>query len=148
VGRSLRPQAVADRVIFIASIYPGYVVLTASWATVSAIVATNMAQNFFFGACIGATYAYLPEAFPRAVRSSGLALLYALGVAIFGGTTQFVVAALIAWTHDPMMPAWYQLVANLASLAAVILLVPHAEVLAERDAAIPVRAEALPSPVR
>jgi MFS family permease len=139
---------ITTRVVFIASIYPGYVVLTAPWATVGAIVATNMAQNFLFGTCIGATYAYLAEAFPRAVRSSGLALLYALGVAIFGGTTQFVVAWLIAWTHDPMMPAWYQLVANLASLTAVILLAPHAEVLAERNSAMHVRAAALPSPAR
>ena len=81
---------------------------------------------------LGAIYAFLSEAFPRAVRSSGLGLLYALGVTIFGGTTQFVVAWLIDWTKDPMVLAWYQLVASLASIVGVWLLVPDPEVVSEQ----------------
>jgi hypothetical protein len=68
------------------------------------------------------------------VRSSGLAILYALGVMIFGGTTQFVVAWLIKVTGDPLVPAWYQVVATAASIVGVILLTPHDEVLRERAA--------------
>ena len=65
-------------------------------------------------------------------RSSGLSILYALGVAIFGGTTQFVVAWLIDVTKDPLIPAWYQMAANIAAIVGVMLLTPHAEVLRER----------------
>jgi len=72
-------------------------------------------------------YSFLPEAFPKAVRSSGLSVLYALGVTIFGGTTQFVVAWLIDWTGDPMVPAWYQIAASLVGIVGVMLLRPHAE---------------------
>ena len=68
------------------------------------------------------------------MRSSGLAILYALGVTIFGGTTQFIVAWLIDWTKDPMVPAWYQIVANVASIVGVMLLMPHADVARERAA--------------
>ena len=57
----------------------------------------------------------LAEAFPQSVRSSGLAILYALGVMIFGGTTQFVVTWLIKETGDPLVPAWYQMAATVAS---------------------------------
>ena len=62
------------------------------------------------------------------MRSSGLAILYALGVTIFGGTTQFVVAWLIDVTKDPLVPAYYMMVANVATIAGLWLMVPHAEV--------------------
>jgi len=60
-------------------------------------------------------------------------------VTIFGGTTQFVVAWLIDWTGDPMVPAWYQMVANVAAIIGVVLLMPHADVVRERAARIAAR---------
>jgi hypothetical protein len=44
---------------------------------------------------------------------------------VFGGTTQFVVAWLIDWTGNAMVPAWYQLAANVVSIVGVVLLVPY-----------------------
>ena len=88
--------------------------------------------NFVFGIGFGAAYAFLSEGFPKSVRSTGLAIPYALGVTIFGGTTQFVVTWLIDWTQDPMVPAWYQIVANIVSIIGVLLLAPHREVVRER----------------
>ena len=94
----------------------------------------HMFLNFLFAIGIGAVYAFMAEAFPQAVRSSGLAILYATGVMIFGGTTQFVVAWLIEVTKDPMVPAWYQIITTIASIVGILLLMPHAEVLRERAA--------------
>ena len=74
------------------------------------------------------------------MRSSGLAILYALSVTIFGGTTQFAVTWLMDVTKDPMVPAWYQIVANVASIIGVALMMPHAEVLRERRAHVAVNA--------
>ena len=45
-----------------------------------------------------------------------------------------VVAWLIDWTKDPMVPAWYQMIGNVAAIIGVILLMPHAEVRRERAA--------------
>lgn len=131
---------IASRVLFVIVVYPAYVVLTSAQAAPVVIVAVNMVINFIFGTGLGAMYAFLSEGFPKAVRSSGLAILYALGVTIFGGTTQFIVAWLIDWTKDPMVPAWYQIVANVASIVGVMLLMPHAEVVRERAARLPARA--------
>src|SRR5262245_50292324 len=83
---------VLSRVIFVLVVYPAYLTLVSPQATPAAIITINMFLNFVFSIGIGAVYAFLPEAFPKSVRSSGLAILYALGVTIFGGTTQFVVA--------------------------------------------------------
>lgn len=117
-----KPMLVAARVVFVLILYPAYRILTSPDATATTIIAINAMLNFVFAIGIGAMYVYLSEAFPRAVRSSGLGLVYSLGVAIFGGTTQFVVAWLIDWTKDPMVPAWYQIAANLAAIAAILLM--------------------------
>jgi MFS family permease len=125
---------ILSRVIFVLVVYPGYLMLTADTASTATIVACTMFLNFLFAIGIGAVYAFMAEAFPRAVRSSGLAILYATGVMIFGGTTQFVVAWLIDVTKDPMVPAWYQIITTIASIVGILLLMPHAEVLRERAA--------------
>lgn len=49
----------------------------------------------------------IPELLPRGIRASGLSIAYAVGVALFGGTTQFVVTWLIGATGNPAAPAWY-----------------------------------------
>ena len=122
-----KPMLIVARVLFLISIYPAYRLITSPDATAQSIVALNMLLNFIFAIGFGATYAFLSEAFPKAVRSSGLGILYALGVMLFGGTTQFVVAWLIDWTQNPMVPAWYQMVANVASIVGIALLKPSVE---------------------
>ena len=48
--------------------------------------------------------------------------MYAIGTTLFGGTTQFVVTGLLAWTHDPVSPAWYLAGTSAISLVAIWLL--------------------------
>lgn len=134
---------IASRAIFVLVVYPAYLALTSPNATPTIIIAINMALNFVFAAGLGAIYAFLPEAFPKAVRSSGLAILYALGVTIFGGTTQLVVAWLVDLTKNPLVPAWYQIVANIASIIGIMLLTPHQEVSREHAAFVPLRPKSL-----
>jgi MFS family permease len=123
---------IAARAVFVLVIYPIYLIITSPDATPGTIVAGNMLINFLFGTGIGSSYAFVAEAFPQSVRSSGVAIPYALGVAIFGGTTQFVVAWLIDVTKNPMVPAWYQIGFNILSIIGIALLAPHPEVARER----------------
>lgn len=126
---------VGARLVLIALVYPVFQLITSPGTSPAMIIALNMLLNFEAAIGIGAVYAFLPEAFPRRVRSSGLSILYAASVTVFGGTTQFVVAWLIHLTGDPLVPAWYQITANLMSIVGIILLVPHAEVKREYAAA-------------
>ncbi len=41
------------------------------------------------------------------MRSAAVAVTYATAVAVFGGTTQPIIAWLIHLTGDVMAPAWY-----------------------------------------
>ncbi|MEI7293183.1 MFS transporter [Paraburkholderia tropica] len=61
------------------------------------------------------------EALPARVRASGLALAHALSVALFGGTAQFIVTALVKWSGNPLAAAWYVTPACCVSLCAVAL---------------------------
>lgn len=63
----------------------------------------------------------IPEALPPAVRSGGNATVYALAIAIFGGSAQFIVAWLIQHTGDNLAPAYYWCVAAVIGLIAMTL---------------------------
>ena len=62
------------------------------------------------------------EALPVRNRSGSLGLVYALAVAIFGGTAQLAVAWLTDLLHDPMAPAYYVLAISLVGVGAMIAL--------------------------
>jgi hypothetical protein len=64
----------------------------------------------------------VPELLPRAVRTTGFALIYAVGVCVFGGSTQVVLTWLIGITGDPLSPAYYLMLANAISVVAMWLL--------------------------
>lgn len=66
---------------------------------------------------------FIPEIFPKAVRSTCVSICFSVPTTIFGGSAQVVVAWLAVATNDPMSPAWYLLAANLISLAAVLSLI-------------------------
>jgi hypothetical protein len=69
-----------------------------------------------------AATAALAAAFPNEVRSSGIAIAYAISVSVFGGTTQFVIAWLIGTTGDRLSPAYYLIATSAISLWAMFRL--------------------------
>lgn len=121
-----KPIIILSRLAFIAAIYPAYILMTSPGAQDETIIVANLALNFLFSLATGGFYALLTESLPKSVRSSGLSILYALSVTIFGGSTLLVVQFLIDVTGNSMMPAWYQIGANIVSLIAIGLLMPHA----------------------
>ena len=64
----------------------------------------------------------IPELLPRGIRATGLSIAYAIGVALFGGTTQFIVTWLLDVTGNPAAPAWYVAGTSVVTAIAVWLL--------------------------
>jgi hypothetical protein len=62
----------------------------------------------------------MPLIFPLGIRSTGLALTYALGVTIFGGTATYVVTWLVGVTGDPLASTYYVMAANVVVLLAAL----------------------------
>ncbi len=99
-------------------IYPAFLILNANptIGSLVVIVAVLAALNATGGATVIIT---LAEIFPAEVRATGMSLVYALGVAIFGGFGQFIVTWLIAATGSPIAPAWYVMACSVATLLAL-----------------------------
>lgn len=104
VGR--RKVAAMAYLLMALTIYPAFLLLNAQpmLGTLLAVVVFLGALNAGGGATIIIT---LAEIFPVEVRATGMSLVYALGVAIFGGFGQFIVTWLISATGSPVAPAWY-----------------------------------------
>jgi hypothetical protein len=64
----------------------------------------------------------LAESLHKEVRGMVLATVYAVALAIFGGTTQPIITALIHVTGDPMAPAWYMMGATVVGVIAIALM--------------------------
>ncbi|MDH2328184.1 MFS transporter [Cereibacter sp. SYSU M97828] len=120
-----RALMILPRVIFVLLTVPGFYAIT---TTASAnVIFAMIAVLALFQAMSGAVgIIALPECFPRAVRTSGLSITYALGVTIFGGTAQLVVTWLLDVTGDPMALAWYLVATNIITVIALCRLRPPA----------------------
>jgi MFS transporter, MHS family, citrate/tricarballylate:H+ symporter len=69
-----------------------------------------------------AIYATLIESLPKAIRGGVFATIYAVSIAIFGGTAQLIVTWLIHVSGDPLAPAWYLLAAGVIGFIALLML--------------------------
>jgi MFS family permease len=92
--------------------HPGIGTLFLATGTVTGLTAVSSS----------AALVVVPELLPRAIRATGLAVSYAVGVSIFGGTTQFVITWLIQATGDATSPAWYVSLTSLITAAAMLTL--------------------------
>ncbi|MFM9863779.1 MAG: MFS transporter [Micropepsaceae bacterium] len=117
-----RTSVIIPRVIFLLVVMQAYVLITAKGSTVETLLLVNAGLNFLLALSYGGLYVLLTEAFPKSVRSAGLSIAYAISVTVFGGSTQLVLAWLIETLKDPLVPAWYQIGANVVSLIAIMLI--------------------------
>lgn len=73
------------------------------WSTLAGLSLIAFPVTFYVANLASA----LPAQFPTSSRYGAMGISYNFSVAIFGGTTPFIVAALIKATGDDMMPAYY-----------------------------------------
>jgi MFS family permease len=85
------------------------------------------------------------EAFPADIRAVGVSTTYALALAMFGGTAQFIVTGVIAIRGDPRAIAWAFIGSSLLSIVTYVLIRqrPNPDLLATSISSSPTgRAEA------
>lgn len=84
----------------------------------------------------GAFFVALTEALPKQIRGGAFATIYAIAIALFGGTAQLLVTWMIEVTGSTLAPAWYMLFATTFGLIAMIMMRETAPAIASRASAI------------
>ncbi len=64
----------------------------------------------------------LTETMPVRIRSGTVSIVYAVSIAVFGGSAQPIVKWLIENTHSKLAPAWYMTIAYSIAVVAMMLL--------------------------
>lgn len=87
-----------------------------------ALFATTALLATLLNLAMGPALTMLTESLPQRVRAGSLGLVYALSVAIFGGSAQLVETGLIRVTGNPVAPAWYMTGALIVGAIGIVLL--------------------------
>lgn len=93
------------------------------WSTLAGLALVAFPVTFYVANLASA----LPAQFPTASRYGAMGIAYNFAVAIFGGTTPFIVAALISATGNDMMPAYYLMVTSAIGAVAIYFLKESAQ---------------------
>jgi MFS family permease len=112
---------VIPRVLMMIAAFPAFYLIgaTGSGGVFLAVVAFLSILHMASTALLNLVVA---EAFPADIRAIGVSTTYALALAIFGGTAQFIITGIIAVTGDPRAVAWAFVGASLLSLVTYILI--------------------------
>jgi MFS family permease len=120
IGR--RPVIILPTLMTVLTVYP-----TFSWIvnshSVSALLIGVAIITITTNTGVGAFYTCLTETLPKQIRGRTIATVYAVSIAMFGGTAQPMIAWLLHTTGDAVAPAWYMLA--FASAAAIAALLMH-----------------------
>jgi MFS family permease len=107
--------------LLIAGIVPVFHILNETRTATALLLSTAVLTTLHILGSSPATI-HFAEALPPRVRASGIGIVYALAIALFGGTTQLFETLLIRWTGNPVAPAWYMMAAVAVALAGAMLI--------------------------
>jgi MFS family permease len=117
VGR--KPMMIVPGVLLLLLILPAFHIM-ALYRTPAALLGATAVLASLMALSAGPIVIWLTESFPAAIRSSGVAVVYAASLALFGGSTQYFVTWLIKATGNPQAPAWCWTAALLVGLGAMM----------------------------
>ena len=119
VGR--KPTMIIPRVLLLVGTYPAMAWLVADPSSTNLmLLCAGMAA--LVGITGTASLTAIPEIFPAHVRALGMSIAYAVGVAIFGGSTQLIAQWLIETTKNPLSLAWYSVAASVLCLIGMFMM--------------------------
>ena len=116
IGR--KPMMLVPGVLLLVSILPAFY-LIAHYRTAATLLGATALLSSLVALSSCPVVTWLTESLPAAIRSSGVAIVYAVSIAAFGGTTQYAVTWLIKLTGNALTPAWYWTAATIIGIAAM-----------------------------
>ena len=114
-----KPIVLGTGVVYILAIFPAYYAIVHLGSAAALIIGAGL-----LGALQGL---YAPpiligitEGLPHEIRSGALSLIYAIGVSVFGASTQFAVKGVIKLTGSSFAPAGFMIVAITIGVIAML----------------------------
>ena len=109
------------RLVFLAAVIPAFMLMVRfhnAWSLLGATATLSGLSSLSSAAfLVGIT-----ESLRKEIRGAVMGTVYAVSVAIFGGSTQPIIATLIHATGNPLMPAYYVLAFTVVGLIASLLM--------------------------
>lgn len=118
IGR--RPLLIGGAVAFAVLGYPLFLLLNTG--SLVAAIAAHCVLAAIESVYVSTAVSAAVELFATRVRFSGFSIGYNVCVAVFGGTTPYIVTWLTATTGDAIAPAYYLVIAAMVSLGVVLTL--------------------------
>jgi MFS transporter, MHS family, citrate/tricarballylate:H+ symporter len=115
-----KPMMLVPGVLLLLSILPAFWVIS-HYRTMATLLGATAWMSSLAVLAGGPMIIWLTESLPAAIRSSSVAIVYAVAIAVFGGTTQFAVTWLIRATGNPLAPAWYWTAATVVGVGAMMM---------------------------
>jgi MFS family permease len=116
-----KPLVLIPRITFFLATWPAFFLMVRYHNALSLLGAVGV-MGALSSMSSGPGLICLAESLRKEVRSLVLATVYAVALAVFGGTTQLIILALIKFTHSPLAPAWYMMAATAVGIVAVSLM--------------------------
>jgi len=116
IGR--RPTMIWPNLLTLLITYPLFLWLIRSRTPVALLTSMGL-FNLIRGIAFGGFYVALTESLPKSIRGGAFGTIYAVSIATFGGTCQFVLAWLVQITGNPMALVWYLLAATVVGQLAM-----------------------------
>jgi len=116
-----KPVMITARSLFLLAIFPAFYLMVHNRDAVTLITATGV-LSACSSASVGVALVALTESLRKDVRSSGLAIVYAIGVTVFGGLAQPAITWVMKATGNPMAPAFYMMAAAAVGITAMSFL--------------------------
>ncbi|MCW3481999.1 MFS transporter [Neisseriaceae bacterium JH1-16] len=118
IGR--RRTIALGAVPMLALIYPAFVLMN-HYPTQGTLLAVSLVATLLLVLITVPSVVMLSELFPRAIRATGLSVVYCLGVSVFGGFAQFFATGLISLTGNNNAPALYVMLCLVATLVGLTM---------------------------
>ena len=116
-----KPVMIAPWIALLLAIFPCFWLL-AQWRTGAALYGACAVLAVASTLSSATVLVTITESLPHRVRAGSLSLIYATAIAIFGGSTQFLVNWLTGVTGSALAPAWYMVGGVIVGLSAILMM--------------------------
>jgi len=113
-----KPIMLIASVLLLISILPAFYAIS-HYRTLATLLGATALLASLLSLGAGPMVVWITESLPAAIRSGSVAVIYAIAISTFGGTTQYVITWLMKATGNPVAPAWYWTAALALGIVAV-----------------------------